>query len=118
MDKLRWSLSLGKIKGIAIYIHWTFLILIIWAFFSAFSATGEWKAGVNSILFILSLFVCVVLHELGHALVAGKYGFPAKSITLLPIGGVASLERIPEKPSQELWMALAGPLVNVVIAGI
>jgi Zn-dependent protease/predicted transcriptional regulator len=108
-------LTLPKLFGINVYIHWTFSLLIAWIIFTNI------RAGLDAIqigwmvLFILSLFVCVTLHELGHALAARRYGIKTKDITLYPIGGVARLERIPSNPKQELVVALAGPLVNVVI---
>lgn len=109
------ALALPKIAGIAVYIHWTFTILIAWIVFS------NLRAGLDAVhigwmvLFVLSLFVCVTLHELGHALAARRYGIKTTDITLYPIGGVARLEKMPEKPKQELVVALAGPLVNVII---
>jgi Zn-dependent protease/CBS domain-containing protein len=109
-----WSLNLGKILGIEVKIHLTFFLLLAWFAFVYYTQGGT-RAAINGLLFISLLFVCVLLHEFGHALAARRYGIPTKDITLLPIGGEARLQRMPEKPSQELVVALAGPAVNVVI---
>ena len=110
-----WSIPIARIAGIQLRVHVTFLLLIAWLGFGYYSAGGSAMA-IARIIFILLLFVCVVLHEFGHALAAKMYGINTPDITLLPIGGVARLERIPEEPKQELVIAIAGPLVNVVIA--
>ncbi len=110
------SLSFPKIAGINIYIHWTFSLLIIWIVYNNVRAGLDPVQVVWSVLFVLSLFVCVTLHELGHALSAKRYGIKTQDITLYPIGGVARLEKMPEKPRQELVVALAGPAVNFIIA--
>jgi Zn-dependent protease/CBS domain-containing protein len=113
---MRWSWQILKVAGIPIRVHATFVLVIVWA---AIVARGEGTAGVlESIAFVLALFTCIVLHELGHALMARRYGVRTRDITLLPIGGVARLERIPEKPRQEIAVALAGPAVNIVIAAV
>lgn len=115
---MKWSLNLGAITGIKIRVHWTFLILLGWIAVAQFSTGRNALEVATTIAFILTIFGCVVLHELGHALMAKRYRINTKDILLLPIGGIASLEKIPEEPTQELWIALAGPAVNVVIAGI
>jgi Zn-dependent protease/predicted transcriptional regulator len=113
---MKGSLKLGKIAGIGLFVHWTFSLLILFIVYT------NYKAGQNSIqilwsvLFILCIFLTVFMHELGHALTAKKFGIKTKDITLLPIGGVAQLERLPEKPSEELMVAFAGPMVNIILA--
>ena len=97
---MSWSWKLGSLFGIPIFIHWTFLILLAWLVF------GHWTQGhdviqtAEGVGFVLSIFGCVVLHELGHALMARRFGVATSDITLLPIGGVARLQRIPEKPDR------------------
>jgi Zn-dependent protease/CBS domain-containing protein len=109
------SLYLGSISGIKISVHWTFFILIIWIVISNLGSGLNPQEIAWSTGFVLSIFVCVILHELGHALAAKRFQINTLDITLLPIGGIARLESIPEKPKQELIVALAGPLVNVII---
>jgi Zn-dependent protease/predicted transcriptional regulator len=113
---MKWSLSLGRISGIEVLVHWTFLILIAWILISHINMGHGWEQSLMGVVFILVLFACVLLHELGHALTGKRYGVTTKNIVLLPIGGVANMEKMPEKPVQELWVALAGPAVNLVIA--
>jgi Zn-dependent protease/CBS domain-containing protein len=112
-----WSIRLFSVAGTAVRIHLTFFLLL------AFYGWVGWRQGgaqgaIDLVVFIGLLFVCVVLHEFGHVFAARAYGIRTSDVTLLPIGGVASLERMPEKPGQEIVVALAGPAVNLVIAAV
>ena len=112
-----WSIPVGTVKGTVIRIHVTFLLFLVWIAASHYARGGR-DAAIEGTVFVLLLFLCVLLHEFGHVFAARRYGVQTPDITLLPIGGVARLERIPEEPSQELIIALAGPAVNVVIAAV
>ena len=115
---MKWSWRLGRLFGIDVFVHATFLILLAWVGLSHYEREGSAHGALVGMAFILAVFGTVVLHELGHALTARRFGIKTKDITLLPIGGVARLERMPENPRQELLVALAGPAVNVAIAGV
>lgn len=115
---MSWSWKLCRVAGIPIYVHWTFAILIAWVVIGSWLNSNDLARAIEGGVFVLALFGCVVLHELGHALAARRFGVPTSDITLLPIGGVARLQRIPEQPGQELIVALAGPAVNVLIVAV
>jgi Zn-dependent protease len=108
------SLKLGKLFGIDLFVHGTFWLLPLYVFLNNLSG-GVAAAGLD-VAVIFAVFACVALHEVGHAVAARGYGIPTRDITLTPLGGIARLERMPEKPLQEIVVALAGPLVNVAIA--
>jgi Zn-dependent protease/CBS domain-containing protein len=112
---MRWSLTVGSIWGTVIRIHVTFLLFLIWLWV-VFYRQGGAEAAWQGTTFIVLIFLCVLLHELGHVFAARRYGVKTRDVTLWPFGGIASMERMPDKPSQELIVALAGPAVNVVIA--
>ena len=114
---MRWSWRIGRLAGIGIYVHLTFVLLLAYFAVAAYRGGGT-AASVAALIYLVSLFAIVVLHELGHALAARRYGIGTRDITLLPIGGVARLDRMPEEPGQELAIAIAGPAVNVVLAAI
>src|SRR5208283_3763602 len=109
-----WSITVGRFGGTAGKIHITFLLFLAWIAFSAYARNG-WSSALDATLFIVLIFACVVLHEFGHILAARRYGIQSPEVTLLPIGGVASMPRLPPDPRQELVVALAGPAVNLVI---
>jgi Zn-dependent protease/predicted transcriptional regulator len=112
---VKWSWRLGRFAGIDVRVHATFLILLAWVALAGYQAAGTAAGAVSGVIFILVVFASVVLHEYGHALTARRFGVETREITLLPIGGVAQLERMPREPKQELLVALAGPAVTVAI---
>ena len=110
-----WSVNIGTIAGTAVRIHVTFLLFLVWIFVASYMSGGA-QAAWSGTAFMVLLFVCVLAHEFGHILTARAFGVATPDVTLLPIGGVARLERIPEDPREEFLIAIAGPLVNVAIA--
>jgi Zn-dependent protease/CBS domain-containing protein len=112
---MSWSIRLFDVGGTAVRIHLTFFLLLAWIAAIHWTRGGA-VAAFDGVLFIVLLFACVLLHEFGHVFAARRYGIRTSDVTLLPIGGLASLERMPEKPGQEIFVALAGPAVNLVIA--
>jgi len=113
---MRWSWKIGRLVGIDVYVHATFLLLVGFIFVATWVESHNVARTLFAVFFVLVIFGCIVLHELGHALTARRFGIRTRDIVLLPIGGVARLERMPEDPNQELLVALAGPAVNVLIA--
>ena len=111
-------LTLGRYAGIKVSVHWTFLILPLWIAAAGYYRGYTPDTVLWNLLLIFTVFGCVTLHEFGHALTAKKFKFKTKDIILLPIGGVARMEMIPENPRQEFLVAIAGPAVNFVIAAV
>jgi Zn-dependent protease/CBS domain-containing protein len=114
-DAMSWSINIGRIAGTAVRIHLTFLLFLGWIFLASGYSGGQ-QAAWSGLLFMVLLFACVLAHEFGHIFTARAFGVATPDVTLLPIGGVARLERIPEEPREEFLIAIAGPLVNVVIS--
>jgi len=114
---MSWSLNIGRVAGTIVRVHLTFLLFLAWIFAASYASGGAATAW-DSLVFMVLLFLCVLLHEFGHIFTARAFGVPTPYVTLLPIGGVAQLERIPEEPWEEFLIAIAGPMVNVVIAGV
>src|SRR3712207_5323661 len=112
------AFKLGRFSGIDVKVHWTFFLLLAFFAFLGYQASGSLLGALTSTVTIVALFICVLLHEFGHSLVAQRLGIEIHSITLLPLGGVSNLESLPEKPADEVKITLAGPLVNVVLAPI
>jgi Zn-dependent protease/CBS domain-containing protein len=110
------SFKIGRISGIEVRVHWTFLLLLAFFAFIGYQASGSPLGALTATVTIVALFLCVLLHEFGHSLVAQRLGIGIHSITLLPIGGVSNLESLPEKPTDEVKISVAGPLVSVVLA--
>jgi Zn-dependent protease len=115
---MSWSFRIGRLLGIDVFVHATFPLLLAWVGAAHYLPERSAAAAFAGVTFVLALFAIVVLHELGHALTARRFGIRTRNITLLPIGGVAHLERMPERPAQELLVAVAGPLVNVLLAAL
>jgi Zn-dependent protease/predicted transcriptional regulator len=113
----KWSWTVAWIGGIRISVHVTFLALVAWFAVAVWMEVGNLARVTAGVAFLLLVFGCVLAHELGHALMAQRFGLQTREITLLPIGGVARLERFPDNPMESLWIALAGPAVNIAIAG-
>src|SRR5919202_237767 len=112
------SLKIGRAFGIDVKVHWTFFLLLIFFAFQGSQGSGGIVGALVTAAVIVVLFFCVLLHEFGHSLVAQRLGIQIPDITLLPIGGVARLKSLPDKPADEVKIAIAGPLVNVVLAPI
>jgi Zn-dependent protease/CBS domain-containing protein len=113
---MTWSFQIGKLFGIPLRVHLTFLLLVVLV---AATPTGMYGLGrMASMFFVIALFACVVVHELAHSLVARKYGVPVRYIILLPIGGVAMMERMPDDPHQEFNVAVAGPLTSLAVGAV
>jgi Zn-dependent protease/predicted transcriptional regulator len=115
---MTWSFRIGRFFGIDVFVHFTFVLMLLWIVGEAYHRTGSIWLALDSLLFVVLVFTIVVLHEYGHALTARLFGVRTQDIILLPIGGVARLEAIPQKAWQELLIAIAGPAVNVVLANL
>jgi len=114
---MRWSFPVGRLFGIPVRVHYTFLLLLAFIWYVESTVLGP-EAGLHSLVFWALIFGCVLLHELGHSLVAKSYGLTIASIILLPIGGVSQITDIPHDPAKEVGITIAGPIVNFLVAGV
>ena len=114
---MSWSLNIGKGRGTVVRVHIAFVLFLAWILASSYASSGA-TAARNTLLFVVLLFLCVLLHEFGHIFTTRAFGVSTPYVTLLPVGGIAQLERIPEEPWEKFLIALAGPAVNVVIAAV
>jgi len=114
---MRWSFQIGKVFGIPIRVHITFFLLLIFIGFYGSRLQGA-QSGLYGMLSVVLIFLCVVIHEIAHSLVARSYGVKVKDIVLLPIGGVSEMEELPQKPKQEIYVAIAGPVTSIFLAFI
>ena len=114
----QWSWKIGRFFGIDTEVHASFLLLLAWVIFGAFSDGGTLMTATYAVVFLFGVFASVVLHELGHALTARAYGVQTRRILLLPIGGMAQLQGLPKQPRAELAIALAGPAVSLLLAAV
>ena len=117
-NTMRWSWKVGALAGTDIRIHATFLLLLGWLLMNDWMAGHSIDAVIDGMVLIAALFSCVLLHEFGHVFAASRFGIRTYDVTLFPIGGLARLERIPEEPKKEFWIAIAGPAVNMAIVAI
>jgi Zn-dependent protease len=115
---MKGTLRISTISGIAVSAHWTLLVFFAWIFGIVLWRGGSVETALGGLAVVSSVFGCVALHELGHALMARRFGIRTRDITLYPFGGIARLQGGEMKPAAELWVALAGPAVNVVLAGV
>ena len=114
---MTWSLPIGTVRGTVVRVHVTFVVFLVWIGVAHYLRGGP-RAAAEGVAFMVLLFLSVLLHEFGHIFMARHFGVRTPDVTLLPIGGIARLERIPDAPKQEIAIALAGPAVNLVIAAL
>ena len=110
---MKGAFQIAKIAGIPVRLHWTFVVMLGWVAIEGRRSGMNWESVGWFAVLMIGVFVCVVLHELGHAFSAKRYGVRTKDIILSPLGGVARLDGLPEKPIDESVVAFAGPLVNI-----
>lgn len=115
---ISWAPRIARFFGIDVRMHITFPALLVALAWGAYARTGRAQAAVEELIFVVIVFVCVVMHEYGHALTARRFGCETEDITISPIGGIARMKSLPTRPREEMLVAFAGPAVNFVIAGL